>query len=219
MLISCIAFNDVAEHDVYWGEYSVSYTNDWDENPYKEHFLSLGLEYLHQIINAKTYDQRHELLSSKFGVDDLFLQAGLKDQEEDDDIPFSEYSHEKKEKISKSFFVADDDHDLGPFEAWAWAHADSSSAYFYFADEHRELREWGYVMWDSERLTRWNPFHQEWVRLQKPIDAEGHKPFDAEGYKCRAEGMASSFKARSEIYRRGGKGWWALGDETKIRWS
>ena len=57
------AFQDVAEHDVEWGELKVKWHyHRLQYNPWKEHYLSRGLSYLRQLFDAQTYDDRCRLL-------------------------------------------------------------------------------------------------------------------------------------------------------------
>ncbi len=50
--------------------------------------------------------------------------------------------------------VAYDD-DAGPRDAWRWAHFDLHADSWFAVEEYKDLRLWGYVMWNSTRLEEW----------------------------------------------------------------
>ncbi|KAF4420427.1 zinc finger domain-containing protein [Fusarium austroafricanum] len=211
------AFDDVAEHDIAWGELRVEY-GVGIESPYIQHLLYLGLEKLHQIITAETYEARHKLLNDRrFSCPRTrfdFLYDALDNVNEPDDTPLllSDFTQEdERSHIRPPFF---NDPDSGPAEIWRWAHQDETQQQFVYQKSRGPLREWGYVMWDSRRL------HDLGI-LQKPFDSEGawnasRLDLDQEG-RHGAE-MAMSWEARSKIYMAGGRGWWSVGDDSKIVW-
>jgi len=210
-MLTDAAFNDVAEHDVQWGELRIPYANDWFgiDNTWKEHYLSLGLAYLHQAVTAATYDERYKLITSNMGNDEFFLFEGLKRQGDDDAFELSDFGTEEEDKYLKKHLAVDDD--SGPFEAWRWAYADSSRECLYFGDEQRKLRRSAYVMWDLARLSQQGILRTEWVPDPGPV-------VDPEEYNRRAKEMKESFDERLKVYGRGGLGWWSPGDESKVRW-
>ncbi|MCJ1249618.1 hypothetical protein MMC30_006844 [Trapelia coarctata] len=105
----CLPFNEVAEHDIEWGELSIPFANDWDEpdNVWKEHYLSLGLAYLYRAITAANYEDRYQLISPNLGSDELFLFEGMKSQEEEDDVPLVEFSSDEKDKYFRRHLAVD----------------------------------------------------------------------------------------------------------------
>lgn len=110
--------------------------------------------------------------------------------------------------IRKPFFA---EHDIGPIEAWSWAHADSSGLDFYFRADQHALRREAYIMWDYSRISQWDCFHSRWHDI---ADAT----HDREDVSRRRAAMVESFHERSEVYRRGGRGWWSPGNESKVKW-
>ncbi|KAF5532687.1 zinc finger domain-containing protein [Fusarium phyllophilum] len=210
-------FDDVAEHDITWGELRVEYGVGID-SPYIQHLLSLGLKKLHQIIAAETYEARYKLLNdrrfSRPRIRSDFLYDALDNvNEPDDDTPLlSDFTPEdERSHIRPPFF---DDPDPGPAEIWRWAYQDETKQQFVYQKSRGPLREWGYVMWDSRRP-------RDLGILQKPFDTEGawnasRLDLDQEG-RHRAE-MAMSWEARSKIYMARGRGWWSVGDHSKIVW-
>lgn len=187
----------------------IPFANDWydPENCWKEHYLSLGLAYLHQVVVAATYDDRYKLISSNFGIDELSLFAGLKMQDEDDGVTLAEYGSPEEEQKFIIAHLADAD-DMGPPQAWRWAYNDSTRACLYFGDDQRTLRQSGYVMWDLARLSQQGLFRNPWV---SDPDSLVFNPEEERE-------MQESFMARSKVWRRGGTGWWSPGDESKIQW-
>ena len=205
------AFNDVAEHDVLWGKLGIPYANDHDEpdNIWKEHYLSLGLDYLYRAATAANYDDRYKLVSPNLGSDELFLFNGLKSQDEDDDVLVIAFNTEEQYKYLKEHLAVDDDND--PFHVWRWAHADSTKACLYFGDGKGTLRSSGYVMWDLDRLYGQALFSRPWDIYLGPV-------IRRQDYDRRNRQMQRSFGERSKIWSRGGTGWWSTDDESKVQW-
>ncbi len=211
-MLTKLAFNDVAEHDVFWGELSIAYVDDYDElgSLYKEHYLSRGLAYLRQVVSATHYDERFELIHPNLGIDGCFLFNGMSTQDGDASyLPLEDYSSAEKDKFIRNPFFADNNN--GPMEAWIWAHAESTRERFYFRDDQYALRQRGYVMWDFSRISQWDCFHVPWLDTTDVI----HR---GEEIKRRHAAMMKSFDQRSGIYRRGGRGWWSPDDESRIIW-
>lgn len=65
-----VPFNDVAKHDVDWGELCVAWVDTYGikEIFYKEGYLLKGLGFIFQLSTASTYDDRHSLLMSNQGT-------------------------------------------------------------------------------------------------------------------------------------------------------
>ncbi|MCJ1402995.1 hypothetical protein MMC11_006217 [Xylographa trunciseda] len=211
MTLTEIAFNDVAEHDIYWGEWYIPYFDDWDspENFHKEGYLSLGLSYLHKIVTAETYEQRYDLISPVLRSNDNFLYEGLQTQGEDDGQPLPEYGNDAGQIYVDALLPGSED--FGPVRAWQWAHADSSRERYYFRDDQRVLRQSGYVMWDMSRISDWIELRWDsYPQLRSQID-------DGEDERLR-KAMQKSWSERSKVLQRGGRGWWAPGDESKVQW-
>ena len=216
----------MAEHDIEWGERSVPYSNrnERDDNDYMEWCLSSGLEWLHKLVTANTYGERYEMFlpclstncdfigSMLFRTTSLPLPA-LGPFDAFDGRNLAELDEEDQSKIMSTSFA--NDPDKGPSKAWRWAYQKSDVAKLYYGVEQEQLRERGYVMFDFDRLSRWNVF-------SAPFDAE--EAFD-DWYKRRREEddepyerMTRSWDERSKIWLRGGRGWWSDGDESKLIW-
>ena len=219
------AFNDVAEHDIVWGERSVPYSNmsERDDNDYIEWCLSFGLEWLHKVVTASTYDERYQMflpnLSTNhdfivpilYHMDTLPLPA-LDSFEAFDDRTLGALSEEDQLKILSAQFA--DESDRGPLKVWHWAYQDSKVAKLYYGLEQEKLRERGYVMYDFDRLCRWNVFSAPFD-LQQAYEDWFNRRREKDGL---FERMMESWTARSNVWLRGGRGWWRDGDESKLIW-
>ncbi|MCJ1434095.1 hypothetical protein MMC27_003461 [Xylographa pallens] len=204
-------YNEFAAHDIEWGEESVTYgVDDWHapENSWKQGILSLGLNYLRRLVTAETYEECYQLLAPNRHGDHYFLNEGLvaSNRLDEGDVELCNYTSEDEQRWIHSPFL--DDPDPGPAKAWRWAHEHLPLDCFVHLDDHRKLRERGYVMWDLERLEQWDLFREPWERVP-----EANVDFVQE-----YEAMIRSFGERSKIWRRGGRGWWSEGDESKVVW-
>lgn len=139
-------------------------------------YLSLGLAYLHRLILAKTYDERYELVSSQSPTNEdpstrLCVAAlgngGYHDQTPPSELSMQEWRHWIPPQLA-------DDMDSGPRDAYYWANFDcildywyNINDYWYKIKQRDGLRRWGYVMWDSARLTEWKILDRNWRTLAK----------------------------------------------------
>lgn len=226
---SIIAFNEVAEHDIVWGVLPIDFIDD-GRSPHlqrayfcREHFLSIGLEYLHHLGSAKTYDERYRLLSPNPvpESDKEFLESALQvegNEANGADDWLDKYTPADILRLKNKPFASsgDAERDSGPYEAWRWAYATYDHRCFYFADEHWNKRRKAYVMWDLARLSEWENYQQHWDERTEPdwgVDLDD----DRESL-IRIEARWKSKNERGRIYQLGGSGWWAWGDESKIQW-
>ncbi|KAJ2978822.1 hypothetical protein NUW58_g7373 [Xylaria curta] len=158
-----LAFADVGEHDVDWGARKVDYTNCFD-SPEMQSVVSRGLAKLYEITGAETYAERYQALD----VDTLpyysceLLCESLESLDEDwDGILLEELTPEtEKTHVKQSLF---NDPDSGPLDAWRWAHSQESRERWVYQKDRRELRQWGYVMWDRARLETADIFQGSWT--------------------------------------------------------
>ena len=208
MLIT-LAFNDIADHDIAWAEFSVGYADAIDSD-YIQYLMSLGLGYLRQILAAETYVARHKLLYTDYPMSNCeFLYEGLKlANREDDELYFADYTREEELARIKSMLVAESD--TGPSDAWRWVNQDQPYGYFVNSKFHESLREWGYVMWDLARLNQLDVFHKPWETPDTSASANERIQ--------RITDRRESINQRSKIFMAGGRGWWSPGDQSKIVW-
>lgn len=202
----------MAKHDVEWGYLEMDYLDgfDWRFNSWKEAYLSLGLAYLHKVIDASAYDERCQLLKTHRDWEDCSLHDALTEQPDDNGLPeLEDYTIEDERAHIPAQLAIDSD--KGPKDAWRWAYAENTNAQWYNGNEQGFLRQRGYVMWDSARLGQWGLLDQEWRELPRESVSD-------EEERRRAREMRDSFEARRTIWSRGGRGWWSPGDESRIIW-
>lgn len=213
-----IAFNDIARHDILWGELSVDaidlveYGDDFDA-PSIQHLLSLGLIRLRQIIDADSYEARHRLLYKPYPDTNWnFLYEALTSglYRSDDEVYLGDYTKKDKANLARNHAPFSKDPDHGPADAWRWAHQDETQRNFVYSTSQIALRARGYCLWDRARLDEWSVFQQPW-RPPKYPHRGGRQ-------QSRKDEMQSTWRRRSEIHLRGGSGWWRADDESKVVW-
>lgn len=99
--------------------------------------------------------------------------------------------------------------DSGPAEVWRWSHLELNAEQFVWSVHCRELRAWGYVMWDSARLNESDIHSQPFTLPPLP---------DEEELQRRKDATIASMVKRRRLFREGAKGWWAEGDESHLEW-
>lgn len=186
------------------------------DSPYIQHLLSLGLNRLHQIAQSETYEERHKALYKGVhpGFTCFFLYEGLQAaNERNDNVWLDELTSDDEPLQMKTPYYADPD--CGPRDVWRWAHHEESWGSWVYQKERNSLRQWGYIMWNKSRLERTGIFQKPWE--EEEIDPEEELLKEQEA--TRQEGyMMSSWDQREKVFRRGGDGWWRLGDESKLKW-
>ncbi|KAI0429077.1 hypothetical protein F5Y09DRAFT_311415 [Xylaria sp. FL1042] len=211
-----LAFNEVAEHDVHWGAANVEYDNNID-NPYIQSILSRGLEKLYKISRAKTYEDRYRTLDADKSphVNPDFLYQGLEEEANDSyhHTIFLEDITPKNERlyIQQPFYT---DIDSGPVNAWRWAHIKESWLSWVYQQNRKELRQWGYVMWDQSRLDAVGILRRPW---DDTISARDLILEEQEAERQHAY-MRNSWIEREWLSMSGGSGWWSWGDHSKLKW-
>lgn len=206
-------FNDVARHDVVWGgNFRVGFDADVD-NGTIQHLLTLGLEETLAIIRLQDspYEARRKALSPEEEapyVNDDFLWSAL--------IMFDDNAEEAN--LYSSLYSAPPFHpdpDPGPELTWRISCPQDGSSLSIYNEHDWISRPWGYVFWDYARLqgliltgdvlssASWEPRVSS-VRIPQPPPSE--------------EEREASYQMRSSIYRRGGRGYWAEGGESRVQW-
>lgn len=113
-----------------------------------EHYLSCGLGFFHTVIKA-SHEDRLRLLLDCSGISISSLSGALEDDDPIWDNPM--YDAWMNEAFLE--FYSDSDRD-GPNAAWPWSTGNKVEIHYYQSNKE-DLRKWGYVMWDSERLEQW----------------------------------------------------------------
>ncbi|KAJ5704060.1 hypothetical protein N7493_011198 [Penicillium malachiteum] len=206
------AFNEVAAHDIRFGELSISWVGY--ESSWLQGYVSLGLKYLKQVTTASTYEQRHHLLDEKLSISSErpVLADCLLDT---NDLYFGGINgldHQTMLQLRQlpsqhTKFDPDD----GPAQIWYQAHEGDHSTQYVSAEDYRASRKIGYVMMDLSRK-------QDMASFDGPQKSIEWDDFDDENYSQQYEQQQKSFQIRSEIFIRGGRGWWSDGDTSRIQW-
>ncbi|KAK8065479.1 hypothetical protein PG997_012226 [Apiospora hydei] len=178
-----------------------------------------GLEKLHQIVRAETYEERHALLHHlRIGgvgppAPELGLYGGLRGANEQTHIIFLKWLTPDDDvlRLRQPYFR---EPDPGPADGWRWAHQEESWAHWVYQGNRRDLRRWGYVMWDRRRLESIGLFREPWDDASCLREAAREQQEAAQ----RRAGLHESWERREWIWKRGGGGWWSWADESKVRY-
>ena len=212
-----LAFNEVAEHDIEWGELGLQSIDDEEPHEFTpmERYLVRGLAFLRRVINAPDYDVRYNLLDFKTYRETLSLYDGLMHQPGYESTRLTDWSSKSRAEVLERFDAADTD--TGPKDAWLWAHETCSSSQLYNDpyNGHAFLRRCGYVIWDSTRWRQWRLLDTPWEDWEdcQLLQEDQNRHSNVDRFK-----MQESLDRRSKIWRMGGRGWWALSDESKVIW-
>lgn len=207
-----VAFNELAEHDISWGELCINPTQPMmSENRFQEGYLSQGLGFLHRLVTAETYDDRYAALNPLKPSDHHFLHEGLREQGVDD-VNGAFQRGEREEAPSYDIPALSANDDSGPIEAWCWA---NGAEIVYYENDQADLREWGYCLWDKARLEAWGLFYKPWTGRRAYERARRQHSEE----NSRSERLMKSREERSRIWMLGGTGWWDEGDESRIVWT
>lgn len=103
---------------------------------------------------------------------------------------------------------SEDDPDTSPYDVFSSVNAERIGEEAVFLHENATLRECAYVLWDEARLRRLE--HRLWEdiwgeRQPEPTEEENDE-------------MLESFEERSRIWREGGRGYWSVGNTSRIVW-
>ena len=132
-------------------------------------YIPLGLAFLHRLVLARTSKEIRRSLSAPSLIDEMFFYGwgalinwGYP--------PLSEMNEEQQRKWINP--PATCDGDGGAEAAWRWANADHGRGSWYKSSACRHLREWGYVMWDLDRLDSCGVFDMDRRSLERPANQE-----------------------------------------------
>ena len=173
------------------------------------------MRFIRQAVTAPNYDERCALLSPILYLGrsvDLFLCHQLKAVTGDDDRFVCDI--EEAELNSVLTKPAYDDQDNGPFQAWKWAYDRYPASMVCYGPDQKEIREAGYIFLDLEMIINHTLFSEP---FQSP-EAPEMTTEECEAMDIQRREEVRSFEIREDLYRRGGRGWWSEGDESKIAW-
>ncbi|KAK3902172.1 hypothetical protein C8A05DRAFT_15727 [Staphylotrichum tortipilum] len=215
------ASREVVAHDVLFGEVSVDYLTSGEDNQWRqtwaalltpERQLSHGVEFVYNLTIADSYDAKHRMLQS--ALDPSYGRVNLPEAlhevlDDADGRPVQFQSEEELHSIAlrRGDSPEEDDTDQGPYKAWRNAHADSTLEESLMFEDDAWLRGRAYVFWDRHRVQ------------QQFKDGFGEEPGYRRDYTEREYAdMLESFRERSKIWQKGGKGFWSRGDTSRIVW-
>ena len=204
------AFNDLAEHSIEWGNSNILWETRFRKNVHKEYWLSTSLNFIRRLTLISSFEERAEYLSPFHRSSPNFLA----------DFAFSApYDENTRPRIDPR--VTQDlrdlafayDADLGPIEAYRWAYYDYYHPVGLANQNMRGFRRDGYVFFDWSRL-------QGWGVLDTPHQPQ-HQLLAAPPSSVRKQGTMSikqreSFRQRSELFAKGGRGWWSESDQSRV---
>lgn len=204
--------NDLADHSIAYGVLRVpSATTPGDFRI--QHLLTLGLAKILQIVSCDSFNDRERTLEVSrirppysFGclysvldtldnfytssdIDRILQGAGTLLQENGDEgaKQIWRFSMENLHLSDKT---------LGVYSGRNWPH-----------------RQWGYVMWDHDRLSALGVLDRPWIStdmVEYPLPSYLYSFLNPE--------VQKSWDRRREIHEAGGRGYWAKQDETRIVW-
>ena len=132
-----------------------------------EKYVPLGLAFLHRLALARTSKEIRRLLSAQSLIDEVFFYNRGASIHYHNYPPLSEMNEEEQRKWINPPTACDGDG--GAEAAWRWAYADHGRIYWYDSPRCRHLREWGYVMWDFDRLDSCGFFDMDRRSLERPV--------------------------------------------------
>lgn len=180
-----------------------------------QHILTLGLPVILAVARLQdaSYEAREKFFNPEDNIppeNDDFLNSALTEinhraRPADDKNPYDNL-------LSTPSFHADAD--PGPETIWSLSLPQDGSSLALYEQHDWIPRRWGYVFWDHARLLDID--QRGAAVLTLPWEPAAH-PF-AERQTPSQEEREVSWQMRSSLYKRGARGWWAEGDESRARW-
>ncbi|CAM1510994.1 Fc.00g085070.m01.CDS01 [Cosmosporella sp. VM-42] len=210
----CNAFDEVAAHEVDWGERPI----DWVVSPYEnsrlQEFLCQGLPFLSAMSRAKSYDERVDWLSLDW-FEDRDLSLGPSEQRRnlirldhvfellqlpEPDTPLKSYEHKQLRLLERPLDGEQEGIESSPFRMWLSSHLNCPIHCATFIDVDRNLWECGYVFWDHD---------ESQDTLQARCDSLRAEPvYFNRQYQWSMGDVLRSQSQRADIYLAGGGGYW-----------
>ena len=177
--LTLIAFNDIAEHEIGWDGCSIDAIDlvkfgDCFDSPLIQHILSLGLLCLRRLVDADSYNVRHQILCDPcLKYNHNFLYEAFTEKPWPHDERFlSDFRRKDEAALARDHAAFASDPDIGPADAWRWAHQNEARRDFLYSFNQVLLRARGYCMWDRARLDGWSIFQQPWQPPDYPHKGE-----------------------------------------------
>ena len=209
----------MAQHDLEWGYWRVKCRETPSrifplerKNPWRDAVLSRGLGCIRLIVTAESYSEYRRLMGSP-SKETRFMEYHFSMPARDYNCLVADLSDQALVDLFGPSFT--EEVDDGPFRAWAWAHEGHRSSEIYYQEDQYELRKHGYVMFDLERLERWNIFARPFEAPTVPGPA---KRAIYQTYRLLNGQDEKSQEIRSDLYINGATGWWNFGDHSFLTW-
>ncbi|KAK1985820.1 hypothetical protein LZ30DRAFT_707208 [Colletotrichum cereale] len=202
---------EVVAHDVNFGEFSIDYLTDGEENNYRQLWLSQGIDVFHRLTCETSYDKKKELLPLYSTTGDTNLPSALYDvlgNRAEVDTLLGAHTEEDILSVMPEH-KNEEDADRGPHESWYAAHIGIPLTGWLMLQDNGWLRDRAYVFWDWDRIER----HHLLEVFQSSSDISRPGYSDQEWQE-----MQESFDERSLIWQKGGSGYWSKGDVSRVEW-
>lgn len=187
----------------------------------REHQLSLGLEFLLEFDQARTYDERLVLLQSIGDKTPLRTKQSLASNFRHAGVPIADLYIDPMETWPEYFleslsrFPTDgpDRFMSNAYRMWFEAHKTYPITRVVYHRHHAVLRRCGYVLWDaSDALADDEILHQRFEEARKQAALEREQRKEAR------KAMRKSWLSRAVLYKLGARGYWKDGDLSQITW-
>ncbi|KAI1820142.1 hypothetical protein F4861DRAFT_524125 [Xylaria intraflava] len=214
-------FNYLVDHDITWGYLTVPYISS-NSMDHAEYILSEGIEKIYLLSRASGYTEWHDLLSTGEHMFAepysccSFLGHGLQKGTEpvfDPLISLSELDeYDKRLVINYPFY---EDPDPGPELMWEWTYRDESPGEL-VANRYMIIeRLWAFTFWDYSRLQTAGLLGDPEIPAPRSV-----RDTELDQYETlqRLKFLADMQRYRTDIWKQGAYGWYAVGDMTQVKW-
>ncbi|KAI1821967.1 hypothetical protein F4861DRAFT_516555 [Xylaria intraflava] len=212
-------FNEVVDHDVLWGGWSVSYISEHPSR-HAEGILSKGIERIYDLLHAVDYTQRHALLVIDDGDDEddrpLCAYQFLADSLEwfvNPLVSLPEMDEHDVAIVRGSPFY--EDPDPGPASMWEWVYRNSDQSTWVADPGMLPQRRWAFPFWDRSRLEAAGLLEDPEIPVPPCSDDPELKQYKEHE---RINQLAYSYTVRRFICELGGTGFYDPQDLSKIQW-
>jgi hypothetical protein len=177
--------------------------------------LSKGLVFLSRLADASEWEVKADLLRRELSRPSpvwasLTRGLTLEAKQVEPRTTFFHYTQEERNALQGVVAEMSED-ESGPFTSWNLQNDDTLTDMFVYWSGHESLREAAWVMWDLSTVGTSNLYDH--LRDEPSIWGELDDYTTDE-----IERWEESHEPRAAIYGKGGSGYWAPGDESRIMW-
>lgn len=186
--------------------------------------MSQGIDHIFQVVNATSWDEKREIIMSQnwrngCEVFRPWESMSVWHRQPGDDPwdlePLTPGQMDElwppKPSVSTGFVgFRGGDVDEGPYRAWRMINADFDRWTLIMHPEAKGARARAYVFWDHQHLVehRLLPLIKTYANAEEDEDTTMEEWHEEQW----------SFMERSEVWSRGGRGYWSAGDLSRIQW-